>query len=65
MVSAHCELARLTWSTAAIVGSNGAPRLATAVETAARNTSTLASRRLFPDTAKGLAGRSAEIVMPS
>lgn len=45
MVSAHCDAARETWSTTTMVGSSGAPRAATAVDTTPRNTSTGTSSR--------------------
>jgi hypothetical protein len=43
-VSAHCEAASDTCSACCTVGSSGVPRLATAVDSTARNTSTAASR---------------------
>ena len=45
MVSVHCEAASETRSTRCTVGSSGVPRLATAVDWTARNTSTAASSR--------------------
>jgi len=45
MVSVHCEAASETRSTCCTVGSSGVPRLATAVDWTARNTSTAASSR--------------------
>ena len=45
MVSVHCEAASETRSTRCTVGSSGVPRLATAVDWTARNTSTAARSR--------------------
>jgi hypothetical protein len=45
IVSAHCEAASETCSACSTAGSSGVPRLATAVDSTARNTSTAASRR--------------------
>jgi hypothetical protein len=56
IVSVHCEAASETHSTRCTVGSSGVPRLATAVDWTARNTSTAASNR-------GGTGRRADITI--